>query len=313
VSDGEGEGLEFEAASFDEGSQEMLQANAHLEGAAGESAEIQGQAGAQLRQWMPTVPAADTIDEVEATAGRALTQATDITRDDAGKLLTQKQNMLDTENGITARINQITRDSTLPDTGGSDQTPVPVDESASYNAHIEQQINDRVDELKNDGPGAHGPQRHLEVSDTQLQERLGTPSLNPDGTPQLRPDGFVKSTGKIDPMTGTTTDAVTGGVHRVGPITTRFDSAGDYAYVESILRARASVTGDSEVTAPIKDLLGDGAHSGMTGYYIDPGNPADYRSVDFQGGLIKAVYRYDVFQRPHLYTMYPEPAPGFQP
>lgn len=313
MSDGEGEGLEFEAASFDEGSQEMLQANAHLEGAAGESAEIQGQAGAQLRQWMPTVPAADTIDEVEATAGRALTQATDITRDDAGKLLTQKQNMLDTENGITARINQITRDSTVPDTGGSDQIPVPVDDSASYNAHIDQQISGRIDELRNDGIGAHGPQRHLDVSDTQLQQRLGTPLLNPDGTPKLNAEGFVKATDKIDPMTGTTTDAVTGGQHRVGPLATKFDSAADYAHVEGILRTQADVTGSGRQEVPIEDLLGPGGHSRMTGYYIDPSSPGNYRQVNFGGGSITAFYRYDMFGKPHLYTMYPEPAPGINP
>lgn len=121
----------YDFPSFDEGSDEMLASSEHLSGAAGESAGIQGRAGAQLRQWLPTQGAADTIDDVEATADRALSQATDITRDDAGKLLTQKQNMLDTEADLTARINDITPDAPLPDPGGAEQTPNLVDDALS--------------------------------------------------------------------------------------------------------------------------------------------------------------------------------------
>jgi hypothetical protein len=307
------EDLIYDFPSFDEGSEEMLGASEHLSGAAGEGAGIQGRAGAQLRQWLPTAGAADTIDDVEATADKALSQATDITGEDAGKLLTQKQNMLDTEHGLTARINEITRDPTLPDTGGSDEAPVPVDDSASYNAHIDQQISGRIDELRNDGVGSHGPQRHLDVSDGQLQQRLGTPLSNPDGTPQLNAEGFVKATDKIDPMTGTTTDAVTGGQHRVGPLATKFDSPADYAHVESILRTHADVTGAGRQEASIEDLLGPDGHSKMTGYYIDPSSPGNYREVNFDGGSITAIFRYDMFGKPYLYTMYPEPAPGINP
>jgi len=312
------EDLIYDFPSFDEGSEEMLGASEHLSGAAGESAGIQGRAGAQLREWLPTAGAADTIDDVEATADQALSQATDITGDDAGKLLTQKQNMLDTEHDLTARIKGITPDSPLPETGGPDQTPnladesltgQPQDDSGSYAAHVDQQISDRIDELKADG---HGPQRHLEVSDEQLQQRLGTPSVNPDGTPQLRPDGFVKATDKIDPMTGTTTD-VTGRPHRCGPMATRFDSPEDYAHAESVLRAQADSTGKGQQSIPIRDLLGEDGHAKMTGYYIDQTNPVDYKPVDFEGGSIKAFYDYDMFRRPYLLTMYPEPAPNVNP
>ena len=121
------EDLIYDFPSFDEGSEEMLGASEHLSGAAGESAGIQGRAGAQLRQWLPTAGAADTIDDVEATADQALSQATDITGEDAGKLLTQKQNMLDTEHDLTARINGIGSDPSLPETGGAEQTPDLVD------------------------------------------------------------------------------------------------------------------------------------------------------------------------------------------
>jgi hypothetical protein len=125
------EDLTYDFPSFDEGSEEMLGASEHLSGAAGESAGIQGRAGAQLRQWLPTAGAADTIDDVEATADQALSQATDITGEDAGKLLTQKQTMLDTEHDLTARIKGIGSDPTLPETGDAEQTPDLVDDGLS--------------------------------------------------------------------------------------------------------------------------------------------------------------------------------------
>jgi hypothetical protein len=325
VSDGAGEGLEFEPSSYEDGSAEMGLAASHLDGAAEEASAVQGQAGAQLRQWLPTVPAADSLDEVEGTADRALSQAEEVTREDAGKLLAAKQNMLDTEARNTALSQQISRgDSTIPDTRGPDtpsqigealsgEPTTPPDDSAAYAAHVEQQLQDRIDELRADSPSSHGPQRHLDVTDTQLQERLGTPALNPDGTPQLRQDGFVRTTDKIDPMTGTTTDAVTGGQHRCAPIATKFDSPADYAQADSILRGRADATGQGRQEALIDDLLGPDGHTKMTGYYIDPANADGYLPVSFQGGSVIAVYEYDMFGGTHLHTMYPEPAPGINP
>jgi hypothetical protein len=327
VSDGDGEGLEFEASSYDDGSAEMGLAAAHLDRATEESAAIQGQAGAQLRQWLPTVPAADTLDEVEGTADRALSQAAGLTRDDAGKLLTAKQNMLDTEARNTALAEQIGRgDTAVPGTGGGPDAPsqigqalsgepaaAPPDDSAAYAARVDQQIQDRIDELRTDGPGAHGPQRHLDVTDTQLQQRLGTPVRNPDGTPQLKANGFVKATDQIDPMTGTTTDAVTGMQHGCGSLSTRFDSPADYAHAESVLRARADATGIGHQETPIEDLLGPDGHTKLTGYYIDPAKPESYLPVNFGSGSVTAIFKYDIFGKPHLYTMYPEPAPGVNP
>jgi RHS repeat-associated protein len=102
VSEGPGGGLVFESASFDGGSAEMVSAHSELDGAAAGSAGIQGSAGTQLRQWLPTVPAAEAIDRVEGVADQALSQATDITSRDAGNLLTQQQRMLETEARNTA-------------------------------------------------------------------------------------------------------------------------------------------------------------------------------------------------------------------
>lgn len=132
MSDGSGEGFEFEPSSFGQGADEMLEANSHLTGAAGQSESVQGSAGEQLRQWLPTVPAAETIDKVEATADEALSQATNITREDAEKLLTQKQTMLTTEARITERIEGIRSGPVSPETGPIDNaTPSQIELSLS--------------------------------------------------------------------------------------------------------------------------------------------------------------------------------------
>jgi hypothetical protein len=186
-------------------------------------------------------------------------------------------------------------------------------EAERYATDTEKKISQRIDELKTDGPGSHGPQRHLEVTDAQLQQRLGTPQFNPDGTPKLKPSGFVKSAGSIDPMTGTTTDAVTGGLHHSGNFATRFDSPAEYAYADNVLRARADATGNGAQSASIESLLGPDGYKGMTGYYIDPANPGNYAPVNFQGGSISARYKFNELGQPYLYTMYPEPAPGVHP
>jgi hypothetical protein len=59
---------------------------------------------------------------------------------------------------------------------------------------------ERMDVLRDEG---HGPQRHHDPTDGQLQDRLGTPVRDSDGDVVLRPDGFVRSTDHIDPETGT--------------------------------------------------------------------------------------------------------------
>lgn len=130
MSDGLGDGIEYEPASFDDGSEEMLQAHSQLDGALGERASVQGSAGDQLRQWLPTVPAADAIDEAEGTADQALAQAETITRDDADKLLTQKQTMRDADANTTARIKQIGSDPALPESGGG-EAPSQIEQAQS--------------------------------------------------------------------------------------------------------------------------------------------------------------------------------------
>jgi RHS repeat-associated protein len=118
MSEDPGAGFVFDPASFDEGSQELLSAHAVLDGAAAESAGVQGSAGEQLRQWLPAIPAADAIDHVEGVADAALGQARDVTGGDAGRLVTQQQTMLDTEAGIRARIEQVGAGLRPPDADG---------------------------------------------------------------------------------------------------------------------------------------------------------------------------------------------------
>jgi hypothetical protein len=170
VSGDAGDGLVFEPASFDEGAGELGLAADELDGAAGDSAAVQGQAGAQLRQWLPTVPAADAIDGVEATADRALGEATAVTREDTGKLLAAKQNMLDTEARNAALADQIARtDTTLPATGDAD-TPSEVTQALSgasgYTSPIpgSPEYQARLNELAED------PARGGRISGKSLQE-----------------------------------------------------------------------------------------------------------------------------------------------
>jgi hypothetical protein len=171
VSSDAGDGFEFEPSSYDDGAAELDSATAHLNGATGESARIQGQAGAQLRQWLPTVPAADALDEVEGTADRALSEAAQVTHEDAGKLLAAKQNMLDTEARNTALINQIHAESNLPDVG-STEAPTELGQASG---------------------GALSSQEQVVLS--QRRDELAASNLNDFENFSKDPDHFSKKTG----------------------------------------------------------------------------------------------------------------------
>lgn len=166
--------------------------------------------------------------------------------------------------------------------------PAEVDAARPYDPMGElDPVAERVAELRLEG---HGPQRHLDPSDAQLRQRLGTPVVDDSGQVVLRPDGFVRSTGHIDPITGSTTDGVHGGDHYCGPVATRFDSAEDFARAEAYLRAQSVRDDDPFPSAPIADVLGDAGESRMTGYYHDPDGSGGFRRADFTGGTISAVF-----------------------
>ncbi len=171
----------------------------------------------------------------------------------------------------------------------------------------------RIDELKNEG---HGPQRHLEVSERNLQERLGTAAHDANGGFVRRPDGHLRKDpgSQIDPITGTNQDSETGRPHFCGTYATRFNDASDYARADEFLRAQAAKSGVPRQQAAITDVFPDGdANRRFTGYFQDPAKPENsdgsprFRDVDFTGGTIMARYvRHDdgTFT---LRTLFPEP------
>lgn len=196
------------------------------------------------------------------------------------------------------------------DTASDESNPDPLDPDV-VEAHIKS-----LDELQ--GGEGHAPGRHLYPSDQALQDRLGTPKLDAQGSPvaygpNSANHGLLKSENNIDPMTGTTTDYVSGRSHRVGPYATRFDSPEDMVRADQHLRARIVNDGeppDEEV--PISDVFGPDGHERFTGFYRDPSNLGEFLPVDFEGGTIKPVYRL-VDGDWKLVTMYANPAPGRHP
>ncbi|NUR62989.1 MAG: hypothetical protein HOV87_30690, partial [Catenulispora sp.] len=178
-------------------------------------------------------------------------------------------------------------------------------------AEAEQKL--RIDELRTQG---HGPQRHLDPDDATLQRRLGTTEYNADGTVKLKQGGpnvnHVASKDWIDPETGTTIDAETGGPHRCGAVATRFDDAGDMVKVDDYVRKHIADHGAPPTEIPIKDVLGEDGHKRLTGFYKDPSDPSKYLPVDFEGGNITPVYKH-VDGKWIARTIFPNPRFGRHP
>ncbi|MCB5907922.1 hypothetical protein [Streptomyces pinistramenti] len=183
-----------------------------------------------------------------------------------------------------------------------------------------QAVDDRIDELDDrKGGEGHAPGRHLTATDDELKLRLGTAQTDANGELKLygpaSPNvGHVKSENNVDPLTGTTTDGVTGRVHRVGGCATRFDRAEDMVSVDRYYRNYISENGhppDHDVA--ISDVLGADGYKRLSGFYRDPGNPREFLPIDFEGGTIKAVYKYRAGRGYFLHTMYPNHAPGRHP
>jgi hypothetical protein len=301
MTEGLGDGLEFEPASFDEGAAELDQARSTLAGAAGDSAAVQGQAGDAMRNWPPTAGVGEIFDEAHAAADKVLSLTEQVAGKDSSNVLASKQTMADTEKRLSAQIDDIHASEAPADSGSADPSLE------------EWKIAQRIEVLKTDGPGSHAPQYHLEVSDIQLTRRLGRAVLDRRGRPMLKANGFVKSVGHIDPVTGTTTDAISGLPHRSGSMASRFDSAADFVHADSVLRAQADSTGLGLQSSSIAELFGPEGHTRMTGFYIDPDHPRIFHPVNFEGGSVSAVYEFDRDGRPFLITMYPEAASGMHP
>jgi hypothetical protein len=179
------------------------------------------------------------------------------------------------------------------------------DRAAPSDADTSPEVVKRMAELRTEG---HGPQRHVDITRMEMHGRLGTPTFNPNGTVRLDANGFVESTRKLDPMTGTTTDGVTGRQHRCEPIVTRFDSPAEFVQAEAYLRQRTNETGAFDARVPISEIFGADPPK-LTGYYLDPADPSHYREVDFTGGTVFAAYSLDANGDRKLDTLFCEPAP----
>ncbi|MFJ9943654.1 ICP22 family protein [Streptomyces erythrochromogenes] len=179
----------------------------------------------------------------------------------------------------------------------------------------EEQIADRIGELANEG---HATGRHLDVSDEALQKRLGEVRYK-DGSPVVYGpnsdySGLFKGVDQIDPLTGDTTDGEnSANKHYCGPYSTRFDRAEDMVRADAYFRAKLDAS-EGVGPTPIADVLGPDAHRNFTGFYRDPANPGEFRSVDFEGGTIRPQYRLDDATGAwKLHTMMIDPAPRRHP
>ncbi|MFJ6811269.1 hypothetical protein ACIQRK_35635 [Streptomyces anulatus] len=180
-------------------------------------------------------------------------------------------------------------------------------------------VDERIKELDDrQGGQGHAPGRHLHPDDQALADRLGSVLRDSNGAPKLygpnsNYPGLVKSENNIDPLTGTAVDGVTGRAHRVGAFATRFDNAEDMVRADAYFRAEMARTGEEAVETSIDDVLGAGAEGRFTGYYRDPANLNEFKSVDFKGGTIMPLYRQLPDGTYRLHTMFANPAPGRHP
>jgi hypothetical protein len=145
----------------------------------------------------------------------------------------------------------------------------------------------------------HGPQRHEgAVTRQMLEERV------------LR---------GIDPISGTTTDGVTGGTHNTVRTATRITNEADFVAAEAIIRRspdyRAildkamSRIGQTtfEVSLPIEDVLGLNFQNAVEGVRRlgSVKNPTGTQAVDFSDGAVTAVFELMPTGEPSLVTLFP--------
>ncbi|MEM9627699.1 MAG: hypothetical protein AAGA21_15795 [Pseudomonadota bacterium] len=155
----------------------------------------------------------------------------------------------------------------------------------------------RYDDLKSQG---HGPQRH-----------------GPNVTTQQLEDRVLKG---HDPMTGGTTDGVTGGTHRQERTATRIKSAEDFVAAEGKVRGSqeyrdakdAALESDDptfKVRIPLDQALGEGYADKVEGRTRigSKGNPEGTKPTDLENGDMIAAYRFKPDSEPQLITMYPVP------
>jgi hypothetical protein len=193
-------------------------------------------------------------------------------------------------------------------------------------------IKAKVADLRTQG---HAPQRHLDATDQQLEQRLGTPVMQgPKGKETVSmQNGYVASTKKVDPANTAAhglpdTDpnkyldnypnaAGNAVKHKCGSFSTAFGN--EESMVDAEAAAHKAIPAGSTdvhhvVSIDAKTAIGDDGLNALRGRYIDPANPLsstgsiNYKNVNFTGSAITAVWaRGDATQPWKLTTMYPEP------
>jgi len=165
-------------------------------------------------------------------------------------------------------------------------------------AELNRIINARYAELERQG---HGPQRH-----------------DGDVTRQMLEDRVLLG---IDPMTGTTTDALNGKRHRKIRFATRIISKDDFVSAESAIRKSPEYRAAREtalhglgpkktsftVIVMIEDALGSLYASKVEDVRRlgSVKNSTGIENIDFDRGLVKAVFDLSVNGEPRLVTLFP--------
>lgn len=157
----------------------------------------------------------------------------------------------------------------------------------------------RLDDLAKDVAGAHGPQRHEgDVTDKELLDRI------------LR---------GIDPMSKTTVDAVTGKKHIQVRHATKINTPADYVRAYDHITEKltdklydearlARYGGESRfaIQFSIADIFETGVNVRLKGYSrVGPKSSTQFQPIDFEGGYIKAVFKFKDDGTFGLYTMFP--------
>ena len=162
----------------------------------------------------------------------------------------------------------------------------------------------RISEMKNEG---HAPQRHgADVTEQQLEDR----ALNGN-----------------DPITGTTTDGVTGGTHEYSKHATKFDSDKNMLDADDHLRghtdfdkakSEALDAGKTrfDLERPLEEVFGPDYNSSVTGVSRggsrkhSTGNPLGSKPsgpTDFENGTVFGVYEIAPDGSVKTQTLFPDP------
>lgn len=160
-------------------------------------------------------------------------------------------------------------------------------------------VSRRFAELEAQG---HGPQRHEGAVTRQMLE-----------------DRVMRG---IDPMTGTTTDGVTGGTHNTVRTATRITNEADFVAAEALIRRSPNYRAARdeamsrvglrtrtifEVSLPIEDVLGPDFQNSVEGVRRlgSVKNPSGIQTVDFGGGTVTAIYELFPTGELSLVTLFP--------